>query len=160
MNRYKIKILKHHIYRYDMFLKNGMADGADLEAQHIIKLINSFNNNDISLKMQEVINFLAYHSKFVGKEQAIKDLQRGISLLNKNRRKSPIDAKNVLKEDSVFLNKTYEALCDVCKNYSANIIKKHIKKGILNNVIFDTKNNNKIDSKMLLDGIMINLGGY
>lgn len=160
MNRFKIKILQYHIYRYDMFLKHEMKDEADLEAQNIIKLMNSFNNNDVSLKMEEVINFLAHHAKFVGKEQAIKDLQRGISLLNKNRRKSPIEAKNILKEDGILLNKTYEALCDVCKNYSANVIKKYIKKGVLNNVIFDTKNNNKIDSKMLLDGIMINLGGY
>ena len=91
-------------------------------------------------KIKEIIIFLDNHARIVGHEQAIRDLQIGLSILNKNRRNSPIEAKNILKDDGIYGNKTFSCLCLVCKNYPAEIIKRYIKLGAKNNFIFNMKN--------------------
>jgi len=127
------------------------------------KLFNSFNfsqgdnDEEINFKIEQVILLLDKHAKKVGHEQAIKDLQVGLSLLNRNRRNSPIEAKNILKDDGDYGAKTYASLCDVCKNYSFASIKKYIKLGAKNNIIFDTKNNSKINTEKLINKVVANL---
>lgn len=116
-------------------------------------------NIDINGKIIEILRFLKPHIDIVGARQAVVDLQRGVSLLNKNRRKSPVKAKNALKQDGLLGEMTYNSLVDVCRNYSLNVIKKYIKTGIQNNIIFDTKNDSKIDTKKLLMRVSENLRG-
>lgn len=100
---------------------------------------------------KEVDEFFRIHCANVGFSQAIKDLQRGLSILNGNRRNSPIEAKNILVEDGIYGSKTKAALKNVCNCYSSRTIKKYILKGIINNIIFDTKNNDKINTQELLN---------
>lgn len=107
-----------------------------------------------------ILKLIKKHSAKVGLEQATKDLQRGLSILNKNRKNSPIEAKNILVEDGIFKDKTKATLEDVCKNYSLNVIKKYILIGIMNNIIFDTKNKSEIDTKKMLKEVVGNLRGY
>ncbi len=161
------KNLKSRIYRHEAFLQYSMQTEADKELEKlknfIEKIFIQYNlkrpqgNANVNSKISEIISFLQPHIRLVGKFQAVKDLQRGLSLLNKNRRNSPIEVKNILLEDGVYGHKTQGCLCDVCKNYSVNVIKKYIKKGIQNNVIFDTKNNSSIDTKKLMEGLCINI---
>ena len=69
---------------------------------------------------QECIEkILLKHSACVGKNQAVKDLQRGLNILNKNRRNSPIEEKNILIEDGLYGRKTEATLQNICKNYNA-----------------------------------------
>ena len=118
------------------------------------------NIKKINSKIEQIILFLDNHAKIVGHEQAIKDLQIGLSLLNKNRRNSPINAKNILKDDGDYGQKTYACLCDVCKNYSLESIKKYIELGAKNNIIFNTKNDSKIDTKKLINKVIQNLNEF
>lgn len=100
---------------------------------------------------KEVDKFFKIHCHNVGFSQAIKDLQRGLSILNRNRRNSPIEAKNILVEDGIYGPKTKAVLKNACNCYSSGTIKKYILKGIINNIIFDTKNNDKINTQELLN---------
>ena len=118
------------------------------------------NANEINTKLEQIILFLDNHAKVVGHKQAIKDLQIGLSLLNKNKRNSPINTKNILKDDGDYGLKTYACLCDVCKNYSVKSIKKYIELGAKNNIIFDTKGNSKIDTKKLINKVVKNLNEF
>lgn len=90
----------------------------------------ALNNNDeeINNKIKEIIDFLIKHSSLVGKEQAIIDLQRGLTILNKNNRHSCIASKRPLLNDGIYGDKTYACLCNVCRHYDANTIKNYIKK--------------------------------
>lgn len=101
-------------------------------------------------RIEEIKKFINSHKKYVGEIQAIKDLQRGLSILNKNRRNSPIECKNILIEDGIFGDKTNMTLYDTCLNYPVKIIKKYILKAIINNIIFDTKNENTINTECLI----------
>jgi len=110
---------------------SGQDTLRELEVE-IQKTLNIFK------KMQEIIDFIKPHITSVGLKQAAKDFRRGLYLLNKGRKKSPS-----------FLN--------ACKNYSPRIIKKYIKKGIQNNIIFGTKNDKRVNTKQLMDAICKNL---
>lgn len=117
--------------------------------------------NKSPLETKEYIKkMILKHAANVGLNQAIKDLQRGLGILNKNRRNSLLKAKNLLLEDGIYGEKTDEALDNACKNYSLNVIKKNILNGIMANIIFDTKNNQNVDSKKLLENTIFNLKGY
>ena len=128
-------LLNHYFYRFEMFKLHGMFEQADLELAKILYL----TKNDFKEKLYDISQFLNCHIKFVGQKQGIKDVQRGLNILNKNRKNSSIPAKNILKQDGVFFVKTFDCLCNACKNYSANVIKKYIKKGILNNIVLIQK---------------------
>ena len=108
------------------------------------------NNQTIDEKIEEISDFIELISQKLDKTQAIIALQTGLSLLNKNRKDCIIEAKNVLKEDGIYGNKTKSSLYEACKNYNSRVIKKYILKGVLNNIIFNTKNENKIDTQKLL----------
>ena len=71
--------------------------------------------------------------------------------------KSLDEAKNVLKEDGIYGEKTKASLYKVCKNYNSRVIKKYILKGVLNNIIFNTKNETNIDTQKLLNDTKLSL---
>ena len=105
------------------------------------------------LRFKRVVKFIDEHIKNVGYEQAVKDLQVGLTILNGCRKNSPCECKNALKDDGIFGDKTSSALKDVCRNYTANVIEKYIIKGSENNIIFDTKNRKNTDTQKLIEKV-------
>ena len=115
------------------------------------------NNQTINEKIEEILNFIELISQKLDEKQAIIALQTGLSLLNKNRKDCIIEAKNALKEDGNYAEKTKTSLYEACKNYNSRVIKKYILKGVLNNIIFNTKNEDKIDTQKLLQNTKLTL---
>lgn len=109
------------------------------------------------LRFKRIVKFVDEHIKNVGYEQAVKDLQVGLTILNGCQRNSPCECKNALKYDGIFGKKTKATLNDACKNYSTNIIEKYIIKGIENNIIFDTKNRKNTDTERLMEKTCLKL---
>lgn len=126
------------------------------------KISNEFirlNNQTVDEKISEIFDFIEVITNILDKIQATIALQTGLGLLNKNRKNSIIEAKNTLKEDGIYGEKTKASLYNACKNYNSRIIKKYILKAVLNNIIFNTKNEDKIDTKKLLNSAKIVLEG-
>ena len=109
------------------------------------------------IRFKQVVKFVDEHIKNVGYEQAVKDLQAGLTILNGCKRNSPCECKNALKYDGIFGEKTKAALNDVCKNYSVRVIEKYIIKGIENNIIFDTKNSKNTNTEKLMERTCLKL---
>ena len=109
------------------------------------------NNQTSSEKIEEILDFIKFIAQKSDEKQAIIALQTGLSLLNKNRKDCIIEAKNILKEDGIYGDKTKASLYEACKNYNSRVIKKYILKGVLNNIIFNTKNEVNIDTQKLLN---------
>lgn len=155
-----IKTLKNLIYRFSILKKYNFENEINNElikiAQFILKLkqyycLNyKFRNVDVYSRIIDLMEYFNVHILNVGFGFAIRDLQLGLNLLNKKRQNSLFADKNILKEDGIFGSKTCSALFNVCKNYPLSVIKKYIKRGILNNIIFDTKNNKNINSFKLV----------
>lgn len=131
------------------------------EEKKTIFFKNFYNrlNNKEKEKFKEIIDFIKYYANLKGKKQAIIDLQTALSLLNKNRRKSPLKTKNILIEDGIIGLKTLLCLKDCCKNYDSKTIKKYILKAIQSNLIFNTKNEKNIDTKKAIFEILTKLKG-
>lgn len=101
---------------------------------------------NINSNIKEVFNFLQKYSRKVGSKQAVKDFQRGLNILNKYNKKSLIEARRPIEEDGIFGCQTYACLENICQKYTSQIIQKYIRRGAVNNAIFDTKNNARIDT--------------
>ncbi len=168
--------LEYSVYRYNELLKAGLVKEAQAEVNVIIqlskKLIDNFNgkfvnepiaksNTNTTLNtdnnIQEVLDFLQKHIRKVGTEQAVKDFQRGLNILNKYNKKSPIEAKRPIEEDGVLGNQTYSCLENVCKYYPPIVLRKYITRGAVNNAVFDTKNDHRIDTDKKVLNICKNL---
>ena len=115
------------------------------------------NNQTSREKIEEISDFIKFIAQKLDEKQAIIALQTGLSLLNKNRKDCIIEAKNTLKEDGIYGNKTKASLYEACKNYNSRVIKKYILKGVLNNIIFNTKNETKINTQKLLQNTKLSL---
>ncbi|MCV6599092.1 MAG: hypothetical protein OIF36_01230 [Alphaproteobacteria bacterium] len=85
-------------------------------------------------KISELNEFLQTHSKRVGKEQALKDLQRGLNILTGYKKEHQITEIIALKEDGILGNKTKSFLEKICSFYPLLEIKRAIKDGAFNNV--------------------------
>jgi len=115
------------------------------------------NNQSSREKIEEILDFIRFIAQKLDEKRAIIALQTGLSLLNKNKKNCIIEAKNALKEDGIFGNKTKASLYEACKNYNSRVIKKYILKGVLNNIIFNTKNETNIDTQKLLQNTKLYL---
>ena len=115
------------------------------------------NNQTLDEKIKEVLEFIEFIAQKLSKKQAITALQTGLSLLNKNRKNCIIEAKNALKEDGIYGIKTKASLHEACKNYNSRVIKKYILKAVLNNIIFNTKNDKNVDTAKLLQNTKLSL---
>jgi len=113
------------------------------------------NNQTLEEKIKEVLEFIEFIAQKLSKKQAIIALQTGLSLLNKNKKDSIIVAKNALKEDGIYGEKTQASLHEACRNYKSRTIKKYILKAVLSNIIFNTKNDVSINTQKLLDDIKL-----
>lgn len=163
---YTLCEFEHLIYRYNSFIEYNMPKEAKNESVKLLNLLSDLdyrynkvllnNTDNMEQKMLEVMDLLQSHINSTGRTQSIKDLQRGLNILNKNRRQSPIKEKILLDEDGIFGNKTFACFNSICKNYTPRIIVKYIKKGAINNAIFSTKNNPKINTNELINNICNN----
>ncbi len=108
-------------------------------------------------RAQEILNFIEEHIADVGKEQAIKDVQRGINLLNKGKAISAANKGWKVKYDGDFGDKTKARLIELSKHYTLGVIKKYIKRGAVNNIIFDTKDNRRINTERKVNKVLDNL---
>jgi len=108
-------------------------------------------------KIQEVTEFFRKHVGKVGEKQAVKDLQKAINMLNKGKKDSLIEERHPLKEDGTLGEKTYAAFAYMCKNYPVRLINKFIRRAAINNTIFDTKNDNGINTEKNVNKIYENL---
>lgn len=158
------------VYRYNHLHSAGLIDGAKHELHSLFGLMGSFygRNNlhkrtitgvDVNFAISELENFMKKHIEKVGMEQAMKDFQVGLNLLNKNKKDSIIQTKRQLKEDGDFGKKTLACFCDICKNYTPRVIKKYIRLGAIANVVFNTKNNSRINTDKLVCTICEDLKG-
>lgn len=125
--------------------------------QKFLSEFERLNNQTINEKIEEISVFIELISQKLDEKQAIIALQTGLSLLNKNRKDCIIEAKNALKEDGIYGEKTKASLYEACKNYNSRVIKKYILKGVLNNIIFNTKNEVNIDTQKLLQNTKLSL---
>lgn len=166
--------LEYSVYRYNELLKADLTKEAQAEANVITKLqenlINNFNNvpvkqvvktgktdTDTSATIQEVLDFLQKHIKKVGTEQAVKDFQRGLNILNRYNKKSPIEAKRPIEEDGILGNQTYSCLESICQKYTPRVVQKYLRRGAINNAVFDTKNDKRINTDKKVFNICENL---
>ena len=70
------------------------------------------NNQTSSEKIEEILDFIRFIAQKLDEKEAIIALQTGLSLLNKNRKDCIIEAKNALKEDGIYGEKTKASLCE------------------------------------------------
>jgi len=113
------------------------------------------NKQTVNEKINEILDFIEFIYEKLDEKQAIIALQTGLSLLNKNKKDSIIVAKNALKEDGIYGEKTQASLHEACRNYNSRTIKKYILKAVLSNIIFNTKNDVSINTQKLLDDIKL-----
>lgn len=106
---------------------------------------------------QEIMKIMEEHVGKVGKNQAVLDFQKGINLLNQGKDNLPIVEKQPLKEDGIWGDKTLASFLNIFKNYSPAIVIKYIRRGALNNVIFDTKNDVLINTEKKVNEVFNNL---
>ncbi len=124
------------------------------EVAEAMKAVNNLYNSE---SIQEITEFLKKHAGKVGEQQAVRDLQKAINMLNKGKKDSPVEEKQPLKEDGDLGEKTYGSLIFVFKNYTPRLINKFIRRAAINNAIFDTKNNNNVNTEKKVDKIYENL---
>lgn len=163
---YTLCEFEHLMYRYNSFIEFNMPKEANSESVKLLNLlsdldcrynkVSSESTDNAEQKMLEVMDLIQSHINSSGRTQSVKDLQRGLNILNKNRRQSPIKEKILLDEDGIFGNKTFACFNSICKNYTPRTIVKYIKKGAINNAIFNTKNNPKIITNELINNICNN----
>lgn len=108
-------------------------------------------------KVQEVSEFYRKHVSKVGVKQAVKDLQKAINMLNKGSKDSFVIERRPIKEDGLLGEKTFAAFGYICKNYTARLINKFIRRAAINNAIFDTKNDDRINTEKKVNKIYLNL---
>jgi hypothetical protein len=137
--------------------QGAWEDEAKVDARCLKAEFERLNNQTIKEKIEEISDFIELISQKLDEKQAIVALQTGLSLLNKNRKDCILKAKNALKEDGIYGEKTKASLYEACKNYNSRVIKKYILKGVLNNIIFNTKNEDKIDTQKLLNETKLSL---
>ncbi|OLA94585.1 MAG: hypothetical protein BHW64_03150 [Candidatus Melainabacteria bacterium LEY3_CP_29_8] len=152
------KTLKNLIYRFSILKKYNFENEANNElieiAQYILTLKKYYLLNyklkdvDVYSNVIDLMQYFNVHILNVGFGFL------GLNLLNKKRHNSSLVVKNILKEDGVLGSKTCSTLFNVCKNYPLSVVKQYIKRGILNNIIFDTKNNKNINSYKLVCDVL------
>ncbi len=153
--------LKYRVGYEVYYMNNGEIKGeTGMKEYHVLeevievmKVINTLYNQNL----QEITEFLKKHAGKVGENQAVKDLQKAMNMLNKGKKDSPIKEKQPLKEDGELGEKTYGSLIFVFKNYTPRLINKFIRRAAINNAIFDTKNNNNVNTEKKVDKIYENL---
>ena len=91
---------------------------------------------------------------FVGKNLvcALKNIKDG-----KDRTRPELNIEEIYSYD---IDSSESELDYACKNHSLNILKKYILRGIMNNIIFDTKNKKEINTEKMVREIVGELRRY
>lgn len=147
---------------YNNFL---LSKGYDLpeeviaDKQKIIKkaskLIPEYQMNNKIYKTPPALSDLssvleAYYETF-GKTDTIKALQCGLDIFCKER-------KHIFKPQKISLdgkidNNFINLIDKICNKYSTNVIEKYLVKGLMSNIIFETKDEKNINTNVLLSKI-------
>lgn len=106
----------------------------------------------MTTNVQQILDYLKRHSQKFGNEQAVKDLQTGLNILNKTNGNA--DAK--IEIDGDYGVQTHACLEGACKTYTAQEIFKNIKRAAVSNAIFDTKNKKKINTESRVEQVYSN----
>lgn len=162
MNNLSIETIVERLFppKFDENLTPGQRFFAEirqkaLELQKIRQDISftAEEMNELFEKVDKIAEFIRHHVGRVGKEQAIKDIQLAFNLLCNSKKNAILEELKVLKEDGDLGQKTFACLKHVCKHYSTEVIKEYLKLGAMNNAIFETKNDNSIITKKLVEEI-------
>lgn len=122
--------------------------------------IESQSKNDYNSKnkIQALKEFMLEHEKRVGKEQAVKDLQRGLNILNGYKKDNPIIEERAIKEDGDWGIITNGCLKHICRNHEFSNVKKFVRTGAINNAYVKSCFDKRINVEKELDKIMFDLG--
>lgn len=107
---------------------------------------------DINYHLTDLLSVLNAYINYFGETDVIKALKCGLDIFFKERKdilevpKINIDGKI----DDDFIN----LLSDIGTKYSADVIEKYLIKGLMSNLVFETKDEKDIDTKNLLTIIM------
>lgn len=129
-----------------------------MRKQRLTTVDSSYQNEtEVNEDYKKIADFIKKHVIAVGKEQAMKDIQLALNLLCNSKKNAILEELKMLKEDGDFGKKTFSCLKHVCRHYSIDVIKEYLKLGAMNNAIFETQNDNNVDTKKLVKDIRNNL---
>ncbi len=150
MDNLKIETVTERLFpeKFNEKLTPSQRFSADIVTEEI---------NELFEKVDKIAEFIRYHVGSVGKEQAIKDIQFAFNLLCNSKKMAILEELKILKEDGDLGQKTFACLKHVCKHYSTEVIKEYLKLGAMNNAIFETKDDNTINTRKLVEEIRNNL---
>lgn len=110
-------------------------------------------------KISELNEFLQRHSKRVGKEQCMKDLQRGLNIINGYKKDNPIIEERMIKEDGDFGTISNCCLNYICKKHQLEHIKKFVVTGAFNNAYSKSCFDKRINIDKEIEKIICDLNG-
>ncbi len=103
---------------------------------------------------QQILDYMKTHSRKFGSEQSTKDLQSALNVLN--RQHGNKSAR--IEIDGKYGVQTHAALESAAAQYSLKDIQTNIKRAAVSNVIFDTKNNKRINTEKQIERVYNNFG--
>lgn len=96
-------------------------------------------------------SMLKIYCETFGETNAIKALQCGLDIFCKERKH--IFKPSKISIDGVINDKLINLIGNVSSKYSTDVIEKYLVKGLLSNIIFETKNTKNINTKELINKI-------
>ncbi|MCV6599752.1 MAG: hypothetical protein OIF36_04700 [Alphaproteobacteria bacterium] len=118
---------------------------------------NNSTNIDISDKIKQIKEFISNYEKRVGKEQCVKDLQRGLNIINGYKKDNPIVEERMIKEDGDFGKITNCCLKYICNKHSLEYIKRFVLTGAFNNAYAKSCFDKRINIDKEIDKIICDL---
>ncbi len=118
------------------------------------KLSHKESADKFDEKIEELGSYLSKYVRYAGEKRVILDFQTGLNLLNGYKKYSFLKAKEELKEDSEFGEKTYAALINILNNYDIDTVKRYIKLGAVNNELQLSKNDKNTDTDAKISEIL------
>ena len=109
------------------------------------KIVNVYNN------LSSLTTILDYYSQIFGATDIIKALQCGIDIFCKERKH--IFPQKEINIDGKITDKFVDLVNEIRIRYSVDAIEKYLVKGLMSNIIFETKNKNNVNTTMILNKI-------
>ena len=146
---------------------NGIIKPKDLTDNLLLQITKNYKKKQINEtsqkkltideKILELGDFLKKQADEYGKEQAVKDLQRGLNILNGYKENIFIKDKKIIDEDGDFGSKSKACLSYALNNYPIKEIKNYFEIGAFNNAMENYKYNQKASLKKEMYSIEKNL---
>lgn len=109
------------------------------------KIVNLYNNSS------DLTTMLDYYSQIFGTTAIIKALQCGIDIFCKERKH--IFPKKEINIDGKITDNFVDLVNKIRARYSVDVIEKYLVIGLMSNVIFETKNNNNVNTTIILNKV-------